>query len=94
MQDQMDCNIQLAPRWVNGEALEDALRLAGPGPHGAATIGFSFPVGCRVMIDAAVRLLSLCNQLDSSTGRVRLNFEEGESGVMGYLNRMGFFDQL
>jgi hypothetical protein len=46
------------------------------------------------MIDAAVRLLSLCNQLDASTRRGRLDFKEGESGVMGYLNRMGFFDQL
>jgi len=90
----LDCNIQLPPRWVNAEALEDALRSAGPGPHGAVTTGFSFPIGCRVMIDAAVRLLSLCNQLDASTSRVRLDFEEGESGVMGYLSRMGFFDEL
>jgi hypothetical protein len=46
------------------------------------------------MIDAAVRLLSLFNQLDTCCKRVLLNFEEGEFGVMGYLNRMGFFDHL
>jgi hypothetical protein len=34
------------------------------------------------------------NQLVLTTRRVRLNFEEGEIGTMGYLNRMGFFDYL
>jgi hypothetical protein len=46
------------------------------------------------MVDVAMRLLSLVNQLASTTRRVRLDFEEGESGTMGYLNRMGFFDFL
>lgn len=46
------------------------------------------------MIDAAVRLLSLFNQLDLCSRRVILDFEEGEEGTMGYLNRMGFFDHL
>ena len=46
------------------------------------------------MIDAGLRLLSLFNQLDSSTHRVRLHFDDGQAGVMGYLNRMGFFDHL
>jgi len=46
------------------------------------------------MVDTAIRLLSLVNQLASTTRRVRLNFEEGETGTMGYLNRMGFFDCL
>ncbi|MBR0834118.1 hypothetical protein JQ612_13035 [Bradyrhizobium manausense] len=46
------------------------------------------------MVDAAIRLLSLVNQLASTTRRVCLNFEEGEAGTMGYLNRMGFFDHL
>ena len=30
----------------------------------------------------------------SCSRRVCLNFEEGEAGTMGYLNRMGFFDHL
>lgn len=46
------------------------------------------------MVDAAIRLLSLANQLDHCTRRVRLTFEEGRSGAMGYLDRMGFFDNL
>lgn len=46
------------------------------------------------MIDTAVRLLSLINQLDSLSKKVTLDFMEGETGAMGYLNRMGFFDHL
>jgi len=46
------------------------------------------------MVDAAIRLLSLINQLSFCTLGVRLNFEEGEAGTMGYLNRVGFFDHL
>jgi hypothetical protein len=46
------------------------------------------------MVDAGVRLLSIANQLNCTTRRVTLDFEEGEKGTMGYLNRMGFFDQL
>jgi hypothetical protein len=46
------------------------------------------------MVDTAVRLLSLFNQLDCCTRRVCLDFEAGEAGTMGYLDRMGFFDHL
>lgn len=46
------------------------------------------------MIDSAIRILSLANQLDFCTRRVRLDFLEGERGALGYLNRMGFFDHL
>lgn len=46
------------------------------------------------MADAAVRLLSLVNQIDFCTKRVELIFEEGEAGTMGYLDRLGFFDHL
>lgn len=58
------------------------------------SVEFSFPTGCKIMVDGAIRLLSLVNQLAVSTRRVRLNFEAGEDGTMGYLNRMGFFDHL
>ena len=46
------------------------------------------------MIDAALRLLSLLNQLDYCSKSVTLDFQDGENGVMGYLDRMGFFKQL
>ncbi|HYX73047.1 MAG TPA: hypothetical protein VE732_09770 [Nitrososphaera sp.] len=46
------------------------------------------------MTDAAVRLLSLFNQLDYATRRVIVDFEESEEGVLPYLNRIGFFEAL
>jgi hypothetical protein len=80
---------------VTSSVLEDALRSAGDA-HGSSVyeVAVRFPLGCKMMIDAAVRLLSLANQLAFTTRRVRLEFDEGEMGTMGYLNRMGFFDHL
>lgn len=87
--------IDLPPRWINADTLERALGHCG-GPHASGVVSatFFFPTKCKVMVDAAVRILSLANQLNFTTRRIKLEFEEGESGTMGYLNRMGFFDHL
>lgn len=91
----MVCCLELPPKWVDAAALDEAMR-AGGGPHNASSyeVTIRFPLGCKVMLDAAIRLLSLANQLDFSARRVRLEFDEGDAGTMGYLNRMGFFDHL
>jgi hypothetical protein len=81
--------------WIDAGWFENALR-ESCGPHDSRMhdVVFHFPVGCKIMIDGAIRLLSLTNQLVLSTRRVRLDFQEGEDGTMGYLNRMEFFDHL
>lgn len=91
----METVIQFAPGWMDASALEEVLR-SGPSPHEApsADVVFRFPVKCNVMTDAAVRLLSLFNQLDCATRRVIVEFEEGEEGVLGYLSRVAFFEWL
>jgi hypothetical protein len=91
----VQCLIKLASRWIDASWLETAIR-AGGHPHAPDVyeVVIRFPVGSRLMIDAAIRLLSLANQLAYTTRRVRLEFEEGEQGTMGYLNRIGFFDHL
>ena len=91
----MLCQITLPPYWVDASKLETAIR-AGGHPHDSSVyeVLIHFPIDCKLMIDAAIRLLSLANQLAFATRRVRLDFEEGESGTMGYLNRVGFFDHL
>ena len=91
----MSCLITFPPNWTNASALEKVLG-GGCDPHSSCDshIEFKFPAGAKVMIDAGLRLLSLFNQLDYTTRRVRLHFEGGQAGVMGYLNRMGFFDHL
>jgi hypothetical protein len=91
----MKCPIVLPHSWVDASRLEAAVRSGGQ-PHGLGVyeVVIQFPAGCKVMIDAAIRLLSLANQLAFTTRRVRLEFDEGEAGTMGYLNRIGFFDHL
>lgn len=89
----MTCLIEFSRGWIDASKFEDALRNTS-GPHQYAATEVHFAVGCKIMIDVAVRLLSLFNQLDSCTRRVSLYFTEGESGAMGYLDRMGFFDHL
>lgn len=46
------------------------------------------------MTDAAVRLLSLFNQLEYSTRRVVIDFQNEDNSVLGYLDRAGFFESL
>ena len=91
----MQCVVRFPAKWVSASLFEAALR-GSCGPHAPDShdIVFEIPADCKIMIDSAIRLLSLANQLVSTTRRTRLRFEEGETGTMGYLNRMGFFDCL
>jgi hypothetical protein len=87
--------VRFPGQWINVSKFETALRQSC-GPHEPNTyeVAFEFPEGCKIMVDSAIRILSLANQLVSATKRVRLDFQEGKAGTMGYLNRMGFFDHL
>jgi len=90
----MECVITLPSHWVNAQKLEHALLRSG-NPHGSENFSVivRLPNGCKLMIDATVRLLCLINQLEVTTKRVRLEF--GSDGdLIGYLDRMGFFDNL
>jgi hypothetical protein len=89
------CEILLPAKWIDASAMELAIERCGA-PHNPGTfeVAFRFPIGSKLMIDAAIRLLSLANQLAFTSRRVQLAFEEGEAGTMGYLNRIGFFDHL
>ena len=71
-------------QWVDASKFEAALSDSG-GPHGSTAFAatFHFPTNCKVMVDAAIRLLSLANQLASTTRHVQLDFEEGEGGTHG-----------
>ncbi len=92
----MQSIVTFASAWIGASELEDALWQASCAPHAPWTdeVAFVFPAGCKLTIVAIVRFLSLVNQLDSDGSRVRLVFEEGECGTMGYVNRMGFFERL
>lgn len=91
-----DCLISLPPhRWVNCQGFEEALTSCrDPHREDCHHVKFLIPFGCKIMVDAAVRLLCLANQLDHVGKPVTLDFEETQTGTMGYLDRMGFFDWL
>lgn len=87
-----ECTLELPTGWVNAWTFEKALMRCGDALGGMfTTIIIKIPVGCKLMIDVIIRLLSFCNQAIACTKRVRLEFA-GET--MGYLNRIGFFDHL
>ena len=89
----MRCAITLPSMWVSSDVLENSIRISG-GPHGQDVfeIEITVPVGSKIMIVAAIRLLSLCNQLVFTSRSVKLNFLDTDT--VGYLNRVGFFDHL
>jgi len=87
--------IHIPAEWVNGITLEKTLSGFGdPLTKRAGAVRFVFPVNCKVMLDAAAKVLSLANQLAWNGTDVTLDFEEGTAGTMGYLDRLGFFDLL
>ena len=71
----MKLTVQFPPSWINGSSMEDVLQAcAGTHESVSSNIHFCFPAGCKIMIDAAVRLLSLFNQLDHCCRRVSIDF--------------------
>lgn len=91
----MECTLDLPDGWANAQQFEKALQRCGDALGGACTsVVIRFPPKCALMIDVAMRLLSFCNQLVITTRRVRLEFADGDDGIIGYLSRMGFFDHL
>jgi hypothetical protein len=90
----MQCQVAFPPYWVDIPRFEAAIRSSDPHAPGTGDVVFLFPSGCKVKIEAAIRLLSLVNQLAFKNRPVLLSFEEGETGTIGYLNRAGFFDHL
>lgn len=90
-----ECVLALPGGWVSARKFEDALFRCGDALGGSYTsVVVQLPVGCKLMVDVVIRLLSFCNQVVATTRRLRLQFADGDQGAMGYLNRMGFFDHL
>ncbi len=88
-------SIELPEKWISCVDLENQLNLVeGTTIQDSTDFLITVPDGGKLMVDAGVRLLSYLNQLCKSGKNVCLNFEEGEDGAFGYMNRLGFFDQL
>tara|TARA_R110002049_G_scaffold20717_2_gene75869 strand:- start:5626 stop:6549 length:924 start_codon:yes stop_codon:yes gene_type:complete len=91
----MTCLIEFPATWSTSNHFESTLQQSGdplrePDMH----VEVRVPSGCFIMVDAGVRLLSYLNVLAHINKAVVLDFEDGEEGTMGYLDRMGFFECL
>ncbi|QWV97275.1 ATP-binding protein [Geomonas nitrogeniifigens] len=80
--------------WVSGAGLEDILTRAHFTILNSRRLKFDIAPGTKILIDASVIFLSLLNQLAYDGKAVILDFTSQDSNVMGYLDRMGFFDNL
>lgn len=91
----LECTVRLPDGWINAQRFERALLTCGDAlGRPFSTVVVRIAPGCSLMIDVVIRLLSFCNQVIACSKRVRLEFLGGGEGVMGYLDRMGFFDCL
>lgn len=88
-------SIDLSGKWISSVELENHLNLVKNTTIDDCTdFLITVPNGGNIMVDAGVRLLSYLNQLSKLGKKVCLNFEDGEDGAFGYMNRIGFFDHL
>lgn len=80
--------------WVGGDKLEALLIEARSLIESSNGVRFIILPDTKILIDAAVVFLSLLNQLAFNGKDIVLDFQAEDSAVMGYFNRMGFFDHL
>ncbi len=80
--------------WINSDKLESILWRAKASIQGCHHIHFELLPSTKILLDAAVIFLSLINQLASEGTLISIDFGTEDTEVMGYLNRMGFFDHL
>lgn len=85
-------NINFPAGWVRARDFEDLLAQHNPSQTRDVGIRLCFPQGCALLIDTALKALSLANQLVEEGKSVTLNFQDDD--VLGYLDRMGFFKAL
>lgn len=83
----------LPPQWISGQVFENWLNACDPHQCRDAHIEIHVPTECKILIQSALMMVSLLNQLASTGRHVILTFDAvGET--YNYLNRMGVFDCL
>ena len=92
--EQADHLIEFQPGWTDASMFEKSLKDFGsPLDCEINTLKFSIPSGCKLLLEAGVRLLALCNQLSSSGKNVVVDFSDCKS-TLSYFDRIGFFEHL
>ena len=81
-------------KWVDAASFESSLADAGsPLEAGVTEVFFVIPKNCSMLLDAATRLLALCNQLVWQGREVTIDFKESED-TLSYFDRIGFLKHL
>lgn len=87
-------NVVFKGKWVDCKLFERSLKISGcllTSP--CQSIIFLVTKDCKILLEAAARLLALCNQLVLSKKNVTIDFNSSVL-TMTYFNRIGFIDQL
>mgnify|MGYP003671306049 CR=1 FL=1 len=80
--------------WIDGLSLDKAIGNAGfPLESSCHSILFIVPEGCKILLEAAARLLAISNQSIYRGKAVTIDFNDCQD-TLSYFNRMGFFDLL
>lgn len=88
------CNLSFPSKWINGIEFDSVMAGSKISPYSKTVkeVVFLFPTDSKILIDAAVQILSIANQLVRERKKVKLIFEDNDA--MGYLNRIRFFEEL
>lgn len=80
--------------WIDGIALDRSIKRVGaPLSDECLSIHFIVPAGCKILLEAAARLLAFSNQSILLGKSVTIDFEDCQE-TLRYFNRIGFFDLL
>lgn len=86
--------IEFENSWVDRDSFESSLQKAGsPLDLDCPYVVFVIPENCKILLDAAARLLALCNQLIRSNKNVSIDFRECHS-TLSFFDRIGFINHL
>ncbi|MFL5704027.1 MAG: ATP-binding protein [Ktedonobacteraceae bacterium] len=90
-----ECRIILSGHWITAKALEQVLlRFQESLTQDDGPIIIVLHKRCKVMVDAAVRLLSLANQLSAQNRAITFAFDGIWNEARRYLYRANFFNLL
>lgn len=86
--------IEFPPNWITADDFEDALStIDSPLESANIPLRVVIPEGCKLLLEASVRLLALCNQLVDAGVPVEIDLRNNDT-TLSYLSRVGFLDFL
>lgn len=79
--------------WLTSEIFEESLSGMEILEGAHAKVVFMVAKDCHILLEALARLLAICNQLSIRGKKVTVDFSSCRK-IIGYFDRIGFFDQL